>query len=201
MTNTSYVGIFGGTFDPIHNGHLRLAMTAKDELKLDKVIFMPAYIPPHKQGKNISEGIHRLEMTRLATRDYDFFEVSDLEMKLNGASYTARTLTTLREEYNRLVFIVGADSFLCLEKWYHPEIIFAKAEIACACRDGIDETILNEKAKEYKSKYNGICHVLHMDGYNISSTKIRECIKNNESLDGVLDKAVLDYIKENRLYV
>ena len=200
MNKNSYVGIFGGTFDPIHNGHLKLAKTAKTELNLDKVIFMPAYIPPHKQNKNVTPGEHRLMMTKLATSDMDYFDVSDLEMRLEGASYTARTLTTLKESYDRLVFIVGADSFMALDKWYHPEIIFEKAEIACAYRDGINENMLSDKAEEYALRFNAVCHVLHMDGLDVSSTLIREKLRKNIKPDGLIPESVYEYIKENGLY-
>lgn len=194
------VGIFGGTFDPIHNGHIKLALTAYRELCLDKVIIIPAYIPPHKTENKITDEIHRVNMTRLAVEEYPFIEVSTLEIDRKGKSYTADTLTTLKEQYNRLVFILGADSYMALEGWYHPEIIFKKAEIACAYRDGIDRTVLMEMADKYKRQYNGVSHILGMPDTDISSTDIRKMISQDEDVKGLVPDIVMTYIKDNKLY-
>lgn len=194
------VGIFGGTFDPIHNGHIKLALTAYRELCLDKVIIIPAYIPPHKTENKITDEIHRVNMTRLAVEEYPFIEVSTLEIDRKGKSYTADTLTTLKEQYNRLVFILGADSYMALEGWYHPEIIFKKAEIACAYRDGIDRTVLEEIAEKYKRQYNGVSHILGMPDTDISSTDIRRMISQDEDVKGLVPDIVMTYIKDNKLY-
>lgn len=194
------VGIFGGTFDPIHNGHIKLALTAYRELCLDKVIIIPAYIPPHKTENKITDEIHRVNMTRLAVEEYPFLEVSTLEIDRKGKSYTADTLTTLKEQYNRLVFILGADSYMALEGWYHPEIIFKKAEIACAYRDGIDRTVLEEIAEKYKRQYNGVSHILGMPDTDISSTDIRRMISQDEDVKGLVPDIVMTYIKDNKLY-
>lgn len=194
------VGIFGGTFDPIHNGHIKLALTAYRELCLDKVIIIPAYIPPHKTENKITDEIHRVNMTRLAVEEYPFLEVSTLEIDRKGKSYTADTLTTLKEQYNRLVFILGADSYMALEGWYHPEIIFNKAEIACAYRDGIDRTVLMEMADKYERQYNGVSHILGMPDTDISSTDIRKMISQDEDVKGLVPDIVMTYIKDNKLY-
>lgn len=194
-------GILGGTFDPIHLAHLRLASHAYRELGLEKVIFMPSYIPPHKIGRNITSEQHRLAMTRLAIEEYGCFEVSDMELGLSGASYTARTLTLFHEEHERLVFIVGADSFMALDDWYHPEIIFENAEIACACRDGISADRLNDRAKFYKDKYGGISHILRMEDTDISSTAIRRMLADGKDVSSYIPKAVCEYIRQNGLYM
>ncbi len=199
------IGILGGTFDPIHIGHMSLAKYALEELNLTKVILMPAYIPPHKRDAKITDELHRLNMTRLAADELSKdnpggFEVSDFEINLKGASYTARTLTILKESYDGLVFILGADSFLSLDTWYHPEIIFDKAEIACACRDGADREILLRKAAEYNERFNGICHILHMPDTAVSSTQIRDSILKHQNTDGLICPSVLEYIKKNNLY-
>jgi nicotinate-nucleotide adenylyltransferase len=200
MNKELTVGIFGGTFDPIHNGHIKLALTAYRELCLDKVIIIPAYIPPHKTDKKISAEIHRVNMTKLAVKEYPFFEVSTLEIDRKGKSYTADTLTTLKEQYERLVFILGADSYMALDSWYHPEIIFDKAEIACAYRDGIDRKVLEEKADEYRAKYNGISHILGMPDTDISSSEIRAMLLENKDVKGLVPDIVIKYIKDNKLY-
>lgn len=193
-------GILGGTFDPVHLAHIRLAEHAFRELELEKVIFIPAYIPPHKTDRAITDKRHRLEMTRLAVEDYKEFEVSDMELRLSGASYTARTLTLLAGQHERLVFILGADSFMALDGWYRPEIIFARAEIACACRDGIDIGTLKDRADFYREKYGAVTHLLHMDDTDISSTEIRRLIANGQDISGYVPAAVCEYIRGNGLY-
>lgn len=193
-------GILGGTFDPVHIAHIRLAVHAYSELELEKVIFIPAYIPPHKTDKKITDEKHRLEMTKLAVRDFAEFEVSDIELKLSGASYTARTLTILAGQNENLVFILGADSFMALDSWYHPEIIFAKSHIACACRDGIDIQRIKDRADLYGEKYGAVTHLLHMEDTDISSTEIRRLIAGGKDAGKYLPAAVYEYIRENGLY-
>lgn len=195
------IGILGGTFDPIHNGHIELAKTALKELSLDRIIFIPAYIPPHKTGRRISKEQDRIRMTELAIEDIEEFSVSDIEVVLQGKSYTARTLTELKKEYEQLVFIMGADSFMALDSWYHPEIIFEKAVIACAYRDNISRETLLSKADEYRKKYNGESVILHMSNIAISSTEIRKMLSNNdnEAIKSLISPKVYKYIKENNL--
>lgn len=193
-------GILGGTFDPVHTAHIRLAEHALNELELEKVIFIPAYIPPHKTDRTITGEAHRLEMTRLAVKDYKEFEVSDIELKLSGASYTARTLTLLAERHERLVFILGADSFMALDSWYHPEVIFAHAEIACACRNGINGCKLKKQADFYEKKYGAVTHLLNMDDTDISSTEIRRLIAGEHDVSAYVPAAVCEYIHEKGLY-
>lgn len=193
-------GILGGTFDPVHLAHIRLAEHAIAELELEKVIFIPAYIPPHKADRAITDETHRLEMTRLAVRAYSEFEVSDIELKLSGASYTARTLTLLAKRHKRLVFILGADSFMALDSWYRPEIIFARAEIACACRNGIALETLKDMADFYRKKYNAVTHLLCMDDTDISSTAIRRRAAEGRDISAFVPVAVCEYIYEKGLY-
>ncbi|MGN0369786.1 MAG: nicotinate (nicotinamide) nucleotide adenylyltransferase [Butyrivibrio sp.] len=192
-------GILGGTFDPVHNAHLSLAECAYKELDLEKVIFIPAYIPPHKQERNITDEYHRIRMLELATDGHEEYEISDIEIQMKGASYTARTLTILKEKYDNMVFILGADSFLALENWYHPEIIFQKAHIACAARNDVELSELELKAHFYEAKYNGVCHILHMPDTPISSTLVREQLSRDIKPDCIPD-AVFDYIQNNGLY-
>lgn len=195
------IGILGGTFDPIHNAHIELAEYAYRELGLSKVIFIPAYIPPHKRDRKITDEHHRLNMARLASKDYPYFEVSDIELKLMGASYTSRTLTALDDGFHRLVFIVGADSFMNLESWHEPEIIFEKADIACACRNGVDKKTLIAKGEEYKKRYNCKSCILDMPDTDISSTHIREMIIEGKDPSRYVSRDVWNYIKKNRLYM
>lgn len=194
------IGIMGGSFDPVHNAHIKLALHAYKELQLDKVIFIPAYIQPFKKDKKVTDEAHRMSMLKLGLMEYPYFEVSDIEITLQGNSYTARTLTELSKEYSDMVFIMGADSYMSLERWYHPEIIFEKAEIACAVRDDQDLELLRAKSHEYEVKFNGVTHFLNMPRTDISSTEIREKVANDEDMGDLLPSKVLDYIKEHNLY-
>ena len=194
-------GILGGTFDPIHLAHLKLAEYALEELELEKVIFMPASIPPHKMDKNITDECHRLRMTELAVLYNSRFEVSDMELHMNGASYTARTLSILKQSHDKLVFILGADSYMALDTWYQPQVIMEKAEIACACRDDVSQNMLYERSLLYKQKYNAVSHILRMPDTEISSTNIRELIADGKDVSEFLPEPVYNYIKENRLYL
>lgn len=199
--NTQKTGILGGSFDPVHNAHIKLAQFAYDELKLEKVIFIPAYVQPFKQDKKVTDELHRLNMLKLALSEYPYFEVSDIEIQMKGKSYTARTLLELKKNYNNMVFILGADSYLTLGKWNQPEIIFQNAEIACAHRAGSTFELLNGKCEEYRTKYNGITHFLSMPDTDISSTDIRKALKDNENVEKLIPNKVLNYIKENNLYL
>lgn len=193
-------GIMGGTFDPIHIGHLTLAAAAAKELNLDEVLFMPAHIPPHKQDLAILDEAHRLRMVELAIEGYPGFLVSDMELRMQGASYTARTLTELKKTHESLVFIMGADSFLNLGSWYMPEVIFSKAEIACAVRDETTISVLRDLAEQYHTQFQGISHILHMEYVDISSSEIRKRLRDGEEEISEIPKKVMDYIREHGLY-
>ena len=122
----SRIGILGGTFNPIHNGHIQMAKYSHDAAKLDKVILMPTFVPPHKESANLVSCEHRFNMCRLASAELPYAEVSDFEIKLEGKSYTYRTLQLLKSqnENDDFYFIVGADMFLSMQNWKNPEIIF-----------------------------------------------------------------------------
>ena len=195
------VGIFGGSFDPVHNAHIKLAEHAYKELGLSKVIFIPAYLQPFKVDKEVTNEVHRINMLKLATKEYPYFEVSDIEVKMGGKSYTARTLTELKREYDELVFILGADSYMSLYRWYMPEVIFKQATIACAVRDEVDMDDLVNKSKEYSNEFQGNTVFLKMPRTDISSTDLRESLIKGEKPLDLISEDVYEYIKENGLYV
>lgn len=194
------IGIMGGSFDPVHNAHIKLAQYAYKELDLEKVIFIPAYIQPFKKDRKVTDEVHRLNMLKLALEEYPEFEVSDIEIEMKGDSYTARTLEALSKKYNNMIFILGADSYLTLDKWYHPELIFKYAAIACAHRDGSMPTHLNKLSEEYGQRYNGVTYFLNMPDTDISSTNIREAIRKGENVTDIIPERVFNYIRENDLY-
>lgn len=198
----SKIGILGGTFNPIHNGHIMLAQYCKQEIGLDKIIFIPTYTPPHKTNKYLVNENHRLEMCRLAVKELEGFEVSDVEIMRKGKSYTYQTLTFLKEVYpdDELYFIMGADMFLSLHTWKNPEIIFNLAKIIAIPRD---ENSINDLQNYYSSVIKSMgadAIILPNSVKQISSTQIRENINNKAMLISLLDENVLKYIEKNNLY-
>ena len=133
------VGILGGTFDPVHNGHLLLGEQAHREYGLDEIWFMPSHVPPHKKDHHITDGAARIRMLELATESVPYFSVSDFEMGREGNTYTAQTLALLKEAYPdiEVYFIIGADSLYQLESWYHPEQVMAQAVLLVSGRTAV----------------------------------------------------------------
>ena len=195
------VGILGGTFNPIHLGHLTLALNALEELSLDSVIFIPSGISYMK--KDVLDSSLRLEMVKLATCDNDRFSVSDIEILRTGNSYSYITLEKLHEEYKdaELYFIVGADSFLNIDKWRCPGRIFRASSIAVMSRGDSTDDNLYRKSLEYKRVFNAKVFFIHAPIIDISSTQIRNMIKNGEPADKLLPPSVYKFIKDHKLYL
>lgn len=186
------LGILGGTFDPPHNGHLAVARAAFEEFELRKVIFIPAKYPPHKPAEEISSESDRLNMLRLAIDEYPEFEISDMELKRDGLSYTIDTLRELKESHGdfEIVFIIGADNISEMESWYKPEEILKAATVIAFNRPGF------EPGGKFKTRIK----MLAMHPVDISSTDIRRKIRSGGDVTGLLPDAVLKYIEENSLY-
>ena len=198
----SKIGIIGGTFNPIHNGHTLLALYCKEKLNLDIVIFIPTYTPPHKSAKDLASEVHRFNMCNLAVQNYVDFSVSDIEIKRKGKSYTYETLTSLKENYpnDTLYFITGADMFLTLEKWKNPEIIFDKAVIAAVPRNLSDSEMLNSHYRTILKPLGAKVCILDEPVLSVSSTFIRENIDNYDLIKSLIDRNVYEYIVKNNLY-
>lgn len=202
--NTEYnnVAILGGTFNPIHNAHIMLGLKAYKQFNLDKVLVMPCKNPPHKVNQNILNSIDRSNMVKLAIQDYKELEFSDYEINISeGYSYSANTLTHFANIYKNLYFIIGADSLFYLDKWYHPEIILEKAIIIAANRDNKPIEAFNEKVNFLEKTYNAKILFLQMEDYPISSTQIRDNVKNGISIRDMVDSKVEKYIIDNSLYL
>ncbi len=194
------IGIFGGTFNPVHNGHIHLARAAYDVLKLDKLIIVPSNIPPHKPAEGIYPNDIRLEMCRLAFSDYPDFEVSEYEMKRTGKSYSIYTAQHFSHIYPEcsIFMIVGSDMFLSFDKWYMYKDILKLVSLAVVSRNANDIEQLENKATEL-SKYGNI-NIIRVPSYPVSSTQIRCKIKNNEKYSCYLPQKVVQYISLNNLY-
>ena len=193
----------GGTFDPIHNGHLYIAERAREEFGLSEIWFMPAGDPYFKSGKKVTPARQRYEMSCLAVMGKEGFFCSDLETEREGKTYTSDTLSILTEQYpeDSFFFIIGADSLFQLETWHCPELIFRYAVILCAGRDR--EPRVDAEIERLRHKYRSSgCDIrrIHADEINISSTMIRDSLAKGEDVSGLLPEKVLEYISRNRLY-
>jgi nicotinate-nucleotide adenylyltransferase len=195
------IGILGGTLNPIHIGHLIMAQSAKEELGLDKVVFMPSGYPPHKNIKNIVSNEHRSNMIKLSIENNDRFEFSDLELKRDGVIYTVDTLEILKSKFpeDKFFFIMGADSIFNIETWKMPDKIFKYCTIVVADRDNSSSKI-KEKIAYLEEKY--ICDIVFINSplVNVSSSYIRNNVKNNISIKYLVNEYVEKYIAENNLY-
>ncbi|MBK8981156.1 MAG: nicotinate (nicotinamide) nucleotide adenylyltransferase [Ignavibacteria bacterium] len=190
------IGIFGGAFNPPHIAHSIAAQLVTEELTLDKMIFIPSGNHPLKESIAAK---HRLEMTKLAFRDNDKFEVSDIEIRdSEKKTYTVDTLEKLKEVYSneevKLFLILGADNILILDKWKQPEKLFELAEIAVIGRPGSEL----EKAE---SKYSSRIKIVTIPLMEISSSNIRTLIRDKKSARYMVSREVENYIYENRLYI
>ena len=192
--------MFGGSFDPVHNDHIKLCETMIDTCRLDKVVVFPAACSPFKSGTQ-TEDLHRLKMCKIAFENIDKVEVSNFEIQRGGKSYTVDTLEFLKEQYkdSELYLITGADAFITLSKWYESERIFSIAHILTVVRDDDDIDAIKAKACEYTA-FGASCSFIDTPIGEISSTQIREMIHNGEDASLCLTSEVYDYIKENRLY-
>ena len=187
-------GIMGGTFNPIHLAHLYIAYEAKEQLNLDKVIFMPAGNPPHKKD-TVIDAKFRYEMVRKAIEGYEGFEINSYEIEKNGYSYTYETLNVLKEVNLKLYFIAGADSLMDIEKWKNTKEVLNNCTFVVFNR----ETLKSQK--EYlENKYQAEIVLLDIMSIDISSTIIRKRIKEEKRVDFFLPNKVLEYINYNNLY-
>lgn len=195
-------GVFGGTFNPVHKGHIMLAEYCMDSVGLDRIIMIPTAVPPHKISNNLASENDRLNMCKLACRGKENFFVSDIEIKRQGKSYTYETLTQLKEIYpdDHLYTIMGADMFLTLDRWKNPEIIFEKSSIITIPRDEENKLELENFYNKVLKAMGASSVILPNPVMSVSSTFIRENLDNFNLISDMLDKGVYDYIIKNNLY-
>lgn len=196
------IGIMGGTFNPIHTGHLILGEAALDELSLDEVWYMPAGNPPHKIIAGNIRDEQRVDMVRIAIADNDAFRLSLQEMNPDGYTYTYRTLENLNKEnpHTDLYFIMGADSLFDFDTWKEPGRIAAACIIVVATRNHVESKRLKEAVEHLKTVYQAEVRVLDTPNIDLSSHEIREKVAENRSIRYYVPEMVRHYIKENKLY-
>jgi len=199
----AHIGIMGGTFDPIHYGHLMLGRQARGEYFLDQVWFMPSGQPPHKKDHTVTEAGDRLSMVCLAIEGEPDFCCSEFEIQRPGATYTARTLQLLIQEYpkHQFSFIIGADSFYEIEKWYHPQEIMERVPLLVAGREYPDAPrTMEEQAACLEKKYGADIRFLHCEEMDVSSEMLRCMVKNGQDIRNFVPDAVAAYIESHGLY-
>lgn len=196
------IGIMGGTFDPIHYAHLATAEFIRDKYKLDKILFIPSGNPPHKQKKNIVDKYDRYKMVILATRNNDDFIVSDIEIEREKKTYTIDTLKDLKKVYPnaKIYFITGADAICDIETWKDVEQNFKLATFIAATRPGISLLRAQEKIENLTKKYGAKIISVYVPSLDISSTYIREQIKEGKSVRYLVPESVEKYIINKSLY-
>lgn len=194
------IGIMGGTFDPIHIGHLVIAQEAWYKLHLDKVVFVPAGMPPHKPNEPVIDPEHRFNMTGLAIDGNPAFEISRMEIERSGPSYTVDTLKHLKQVYGEdceIYFIIGADSLLDIMGWHKPQRIAEMCTLVAAARPGYDTSAAElELPKEIMDKVI----LLEVPEVGISSTEIRSRVPSGIPIRYLVPCEVEKYIVENSLY-
>ena len=204
------IGLLGGSFDPVHLGHIHIAEQAKLKLGLDEVHFIPCHIPPHKAGFKTSVE-DRLAMLKLVLEPYPWLKLDERELRSESTSYTLNTLQHIRGEVGAetsLVFIVGWDSWLNLSTWYHWQELFAYANFAVFRRPTFSGKQQQDLASHTDSRLVandelanlpfGCCTIVETDEKAVSSTEIRHAIKNGQNLG--LPQVVFEYIRQNTLY-
>ncbi|HKK95606.1 MAG TPA: nicotinate (nicotinamide) nucleotide adenylyltransferase [Anaerovoracaceae bacterium] len=195
------IGIYGGTFDPLHKGHLSLARSAVDEMKLDKLIFLPAYIQPFKKDYKYTKGEHRVKMIELAISEYEKFQVSDYEIRKKDISYSYDTLSELRNMVDgKIYFVMGDDSFVQLENWYKGKELLENYSFIVGSRPGIPSDITEEYTNIYREKYSTEIYLINNKLVDISATELRKALKTGKDVDKFLVDPVTEYINENKLY-
>ncbi len=198
------IGICGGTFDPIHTGHLAVAELVRSEFNLDKVLFIPSGMPPHKDLQNVTAPIHRLNMVKVAVSSNKNFEAVSNEVDRSGYTYTVDTLKELHGLYpsgTEFYYIIGADVVMDLLTWRNWQEVFTLTNFIAVMRPGFSDEEFSKRLSELKMKYRINIQSFQIPLLEISSTFIRERIKAGKSVKYLIKEEVEEYIIQNKLYL
>jgi len=191
------VCLYGGTFDPPHNGHLAIAEQCQGMLKIDRILFIPAFLAPHKTNIKTSSVKDRLAMLKLAIQPYTGFEISELEIDRKGISYSIDTISQIKKDLrltsDNLFFLIGADSLAELHTWRQPKRILGESRIVVAARP-------HYSVEDMPVDYRNEVEILSNSLIDISSTEIRQKVYSHESIRHLVPESVLDYIDHCKLY-
>ena len=192
-----FVGLFGGTFDPIHNGHIEAANSAHLILKLDKVIMVPAGDPYLKRTKLVASPKERYRMVSLAIQKIPSLEVSDIEIFRSGPSYTIDTVRELKREGHEVIVLLGTDSIIEMDKWQNPDLLHSECEVVGLTRPGFQI----DKSKSYLSRQRKYSlRTIQVNSPEISSTRVRNLIQDGVDVADLIPQEVNEYIKKEKLY-
>lgn len=201
--NLKKIGILGGTFDPIHSGHLIIAEGIREEFQLDKVIFIPTGNPPHKKLQMVTDAEYRYDMVCEALKGNPYFEESRIEIERKGYTYTIDTLNVLKEQYKgvaRLYYMIGADVLFDLLTWKDYEKVFKTCEFIAALRPGSDREKFRKQISYLETSFCAKINQADIPLIEISATMIRDRVKEGKSLRYLVPEAVEVYIKSKGLY-
>ncbi len=194
------IGVLGGTFDPVHNGHLSIANALRAALDLERVVWVPAGRPPHKTGQIVSSDRDRLAMLELALAGSAVDQIDTIDIERSGPSNTADMLEILAQRFApaRLFFLMGEDSLRDLPTWHDPERLLRAAELAVAARPGVDADL--ESVARQVPTVRGRAHLVPTEEIAISSSGIRRRVREHQSIRGLVPAAVEAYIQDHGLY-
>lgn len=211
-----YIGLYGGTFNPIHLGHLRAAVEVVERFRMKEMIFIPSFLPPHKDSPEIADPIHRLKMVNLAVTGNPNFSVSELEIQRRGKSYSIDTVKAIKEQRpdDELAFVLGLDAFLEIHTWHKFEEIFTRCDFIVFDRPGAPKIscrqALPEKLRDSFKRKGGAREFIHPSGkkviftevtrFEVSGTTIRALVREGKSIRYLLPRRVMEYISESGLY-
>lgn len=203
MMEKRKIGLMGGTFDPIHYGHLLIAENAYEQFRLDEVIFMPTGTSPHKDSGKILDANERMELIRLAIQDNPHFSCSDYEITKEGICYTYLTLRDFQKQFQDadLYFIMGADSLAYFDSWRCPDEISRLSTILAAVRDGLDLDQLLPIRDSLEQKYNTRIGFINTPNFSVSSHMIRQRLAKQQTVRYLIPDAVEAYLKQHAIYV
>ena len=200
MNLLNKVGIMGGTFNPVHNGHIALAQSAYKTLALDKVLFMPS---GKSYMKNcVLDARQRIAMIDRAISPYPYFELSTIEVERAGNTYTSETLQLLNQQNPQIhyYFIMGADSLFQIETWHEPAVIMADCIILAAMRNHTPDDVFKKQMDYLEAKYHADIRFLNIPDLALSSSEIRRRVREHQSIRFMVPEGVREYIEEHQLY-
>jgi nicotinate-nucleotide adenylyltransferase len=198
------IGILGGTFNPVHCGHLLIAEVVREQYCLDKVLFIPSGNPPHKQLSVVAQAEHRYEMVRCAVNSNPFFEASRIEIDRKGYTYTVDTLKALKNIYGQdtsIYFIIGADVIPELVTWKSFREVFGLCEFIAVLRPGFGKETLLAEISRLTELQNVVIHTADAPMIDISSTDIRDRVATGKTIKYMVPQCVEEYILKNRLFL
>ena len=195
------IGILGGTFDPVHKGHIYIAEQCMKHLGMDRIIFLPNGNPPHKRGRNITDKEHRYNMLKIAISGCEGFCVSDYEIRREEYSYTVETMRNLRKlSDDEYILIIGADSFYQLDLWYKSDELVKENRFVVLDREYDGHGNISEDVERFNKEHLSHISLLKIPLIDISSTEIRNRITMGTDISDMVGEKVANYIKENNLY-